>query len=166
VRSDYHKGTTWAPVGKTPVVRSTGTRYRYNMFSVINGRGELRFILTQQGLRAGMFIEFLKRLLRGARSPIFLIVDGHPSPPGGYGGPVCTFQRGRMRLFFLPPYSPELNPSEQIWNEVKKNKVGRQGILDGEGFRRILLGALRALQKMPALVCSYFRLPDTLYAHV
>jgi hypothetical protein len=45
VRSDYHAGTTWAAKGKTPVVRTTGARYRLNMLSAVNRRGKMRFMI-------------------------------------------------------------------------------------------------------------------------
>ena len=42
VRSDYHSGTTWAPVGRTPVVASTGARWSVNMLSAVSAQGKLR----------------------------------------------------------------------------------------------------------------------------
>jgi transposase len=132
MRSDYHGGTTWAPVGQTPVVRSTGARYRYNMLSAINNKGELRFMLTTRGVNTTVFIEFLQRLMRYAQRPIFLIVDGHPTHRCRAARRYVASTQGRLRLFFLPPYSPELNPEEMVWNEVKRNQVGRQ-VLTGKG---------------------------------
>lgn len=78
VRSDYHTGTTWAPVGVTPVVKTTGARFKLNLISVINPKGQLRFMCTEGNVTADVFIEFLKRLMHGSTRPIFLVVDGHP----------------------------------------------------------------------------------------
>ena len=79
VRSDFHSGTTWAPRGKTPVVRVTGQRFSLNMISAISPKGSLRFMVVRGGVGARVFIEFLKRLMQGRRRRVFLIVDGHPS---------------------------------------------------------------------------------------
>jgi transposase len=164
IRSDYHGGTTWAPVGRTPVVRSTGARYRYNMLSAINNKGELRFMLTTRGVNTAVFIEFLRRLIRYAKRPIFLIVDGHPTHRSSEALRYVESTQGRLRLFFLPPYSPELNPDEMVWNEVKRNKVGRQ-VITGKGqMKQVILAALRALQRLPEKIRSFFQLPDTAYA--
>jgi DDE superfamily endonuclease len=62
VRSDFHSGTTWAPKGKTPVVRVTGQRFSLNMMSAVSPRGELRFMVVRGGVGAGVFIEFFHRI--------------------------------------------------------------------------------------------------------
>src|SRR3954465_15985452 len=62
VRSDYHAGTTWAPVGQTPTVTATGARYGLNMISAISAKGALRFSVFTGTLTAARFLDFLKRL--------------------------------------------------------------------------------------------------------
>src|SRR5690606_23323063 len=76
VRSDFHAGTTWAPRGQTPVIKHTGKRFSLNMISAVSPRGNLRFMTSRKRISADLFLEFLKRLLHGAKRKIFLIVDG------------------------------------------------------------------------------------------
>ena len=76
IRSDYHTGTTWAPIGETPVVEVTGRRFSLNMISAVSPRGEFRFMLHDGSVNADVFREFLKRLMMGAKQPVFLVVDG------------------------------------------------------------------------------------------
>ena len=114
VRSDFHAGSTWALRGKTPVVRVTGQRFSLNMISAISPRGELRFMVVKGGVGAKVFIGFLKRLVHGARRPLFLIVDGHPAHRAKLVKAYVESLEGRLRLFFLPPYSPKLNPDELV----------------------------------------------------
>lgn len=66
-----------------------------------------------------MFIEFLKRLLVKVEHLIFLIVDGHPTHKAKKVRKFMAGNSKRLRLYFLPPYSPELNPDEQVWNDLK-----------------------------------------------
>ncbi|MCK4783584.1 MAG: transposase [Desulfobacteraceae bacterium] len=40
-----------------------------------------------------------------------------------------------MQVFFLPSYSPELNPSEQVWNNVKGHNVGRRSIFSHDEMK-------------------------------
>ena len=129
VRSDYHRGTTWAPIGATPVVRTTGASYRWNMISAVNGRGDMRFMLTGKSVTAAVFVEFLKRLIAGIGRPVFLIADGHPSHRSPVVRQFLQKHEGRIRLFYLPSCPPELNPDEQVWREV---------ISQGGGGRRSL----------------------------
>ena len=163
VRSDYHGGTTWAPRGQTPVVPSTGARYRYNMISAVASHGELRFLLTKQSVTNAVFIEFLRRLLTGMTRPVFLIVDGHPVHKSVAVQKFVASTAGRLRLFFLPPYSPELNPDEQVWAAVKAKGIGRRVITSGPQMFRTLLGLLRSLQRTPEKLRAFFHHPDTCY---
>jgi transposase len=64
----------------------------------------------------------------------------------------------------LPPYSPELNPDELVWNDVKNNGVGRALLHSPRDLTRVVVGRLRYLQKTPAMVRSFFLAPDTSYA--
>lgn len=164
VRSDFHAGRTWAPKGQTPVVRSTGARFGMNLISAVTPKGELRFMVVQGKLRAGGFIEFLRRLVHGAVRPIFLIVDGHPVHRAAAVKKFVTSLEGRLRLFFLPPYSPELNPDEHVWNDLKNNGVGPTVILSPDDLKSKVLGHLRSLQKTPEKIRSFFQAPETRYA--
>jgi hypothetical protein len=115
IRSDYHSGTTWAPVGKTPVVRNTGARYSVNMISAISVQGALRFTVREGTVNAGVFIDFCKRLLHDSDGPVYVVVDGHPSHRAKITTKFVASTDGRLKLFFLPGYSPELNPDEWVW---------------------------------------------------
>ncbi|MEY4211117.1 MULTISPECIES: IS630 family transposase [Methylomonas] len=114
VRSDFHAGTTWAPVGRTPTVKMTGRRYGLNLISAVSARGDFRFMVQECNVTAEVFIEFLKRLLRGAEQPIILVVDGHPIHKAKSVKTFVEQQQGRLQLVFLPPYAPQLNPDEQV----------------------------------------------------
>jgi transposase len=164
VRSDFHGGTTWAPQGKTPVVRVTGQRFSLNMISAVSPKGSLRFMVVKGGVGAKVFITFLKRLMHGRRRPIFLIVDGHPAHRAKLVKSYVESTNGRLRLFSLPPYSPELNPDELVWNDVKNNGVARSIVNGPRDLHRIVVGRLRFLQKSPERVRSFFQAPETRYA--
>ena len=164
VRSDYHAGTTWGVKGKTPVVPRTGQRKSVNMLSAVSARGELRFMLVQGRVNGPVFAEFLRRLMHNAPQPIFLILDGHSIH---HSRPVRGFvasQEGRLRLFFLPPYSPELNPDEQVWNYVKHHGIGKVTLRVATDLRRFVLARLRSLQRLPWAVRMFFLTPHTQYA--
>jgi transposase len=166
VRSDYHSGTTWGRRGHTPVVSSTGARFGANLISAISAQGQLRFMLTKGRVTAAVFIEFLKRLLVNATTPIFVIVDGHPTHRAKSVARFVAAQEGQLALFFLPPYSPELNPDEYVWNDLKAHGTGRQMITSLGQLRQTILSHMRQLQKLPALVRSFFHAPTTRYARV
>ena len=164
IRSDYHSGTTWAPVGQTPVVTSTGARYAVNMISAITPKGKLRFSTFTGTMDAAVFIAFCRRLLHDDTGPVFLILDGHPVHRSKAVKQFVGTTEGRLRLFFLPPYSPELNPDEWVWKNVKHDRIGKAGIRSADDLRQKAENALRRLQRLPGLVCAFFLDPHIRYA--
>jgi len=164
LRSDYHAGTTWGLKGKTPVVRSTGARYRLNMISAVNRRGRMRFMIEKKGLNADVLYRFLDRLMAGSKTPVFLIWDGHPVHKSNKVTEKVRSYKGKLRLYLLPSYSPELNPGEGVWREVKSHRLGRAGIFSFAEMKSKALGALRCLLNRPEIIRSFFHTPSTLYA--
>ena len=164
VRSDHHSGTTWSVRGETPVVSSTGARFGLNLISAVSAQGELRFMTVNGRVGAKVFIEFLKRLLHNSERTIFLIVDGHPVHKAKVVSKFIESTQGRLQLFHLPPYSPELNPDERVWNDLKNNAVGRQRIDSPEQLHKAVISHLRFVQKTPHRVRAYFQNETTKYA--
>ncbi len=87
-------------------------------------------------MNAGRFIDFLRALLDSVPGKIFLIVDGHPVHKAKK---VSEFVRekaaGRLAMFFLPPYSPDLNPDEWVWNNVKNDRISRGVIMSKDDLK-------------------------------
>jgi transposase len=164
VRSDYHSGTTWGVRGQTPVVAATGQRFGLNMVSAISARGLLRFMVVKGKVNGPKYVEFLRRLLHHAEGPIFLIVDGHPVHKSRVVKEFVAATKGRLRLFYLPPYSPELNPDEQVWNHVKNHSIGRAALEGAVHLKKLVIRRLRSLQKLPWTIRMMFLTPDTQYA--
>jgi transposase len=164
VRSDSHSGTTWAPKGQTPVVLSTGKRFGLNLISAVNAKGLLRFMVVKGPVRAEQVAQFIRRLMHGAKRPIFLILDGHAMHKSRVVKQCVASYAGKLEVFYLPPYSPELNPDEQVWNDLKSNGLNRSAIVDQEDLRRKVLSYLRKLKGLPKKIRGFFQLPTTRYA--
>ena len=162
--SDYHAGTPWGLKGKTPVVRSTGARHRLNMLSVVNRRGRIRFMIEKGGVNGEVMCRFLDRLMVGSPRPVFLIWDGHPTHKSSEVAEKVQSYKGRLRVYPLPGYSPELNPGEGVWREVKSHRLGRAGVFTFADMKSKALGAVRHLAHRPDKIHSLFRTPTTRYA--
>jgi transposase len=129
------------------------------MISAISPRGALRFMVVKGGVGARVFISFLKRLMHGQRRPVFLIVDGHPAHRAKLVKSYVESLEGKLRLCFLPPYSPELDPDELVWNDVKNNAVGRSRLDGPNDLHRAVVSRLRFLQQRPTAYAASSRLP-------
>jgi len=164
IRSDFHSGTTWAPKGKTPVVRTTGARFSINMVSAISAKGHMRFMIVKGRMNSAKFIEFLKRLIHNSEHPIFFIVDGHPTHKSNKVKKFVASTQGRLKLFYLPPYSPELNPDELVWNYVKNHHIGKKEIKGPDDFKQKVLSCLKSLQRCTNKIVGFFHEPHVKYA--
>jgi transposase len=164
LRSDHSAGRSYGRCGHTPVIRGTGQRFGCNMISTITNRGRLAFMVFKERFTAPVCIRFLRRLLRQSRRKVFLIVDRHPVHRSAAVRRWVASHSAKIRLFFLPDYSPELNPDEYLNNDVKTNAVGRQRPKDQPEMIAGLRSYLRQTQVRPPLVRNYFRHPDVAYA--
>lgn len=164
VRSDHHAGTTWAPKGCTPVVHTTGARFSLNVVSAVNAQGEFRFMVVKGTVGAKQFCNFIHRLISSTTKMVFLIVDGHPSHKSVMVKQLLEELKTRIRLFYLPPYSPELNPDERVWNDLKNNSLGRILISTPEQMKAAIISFLRFIQKSPERVKAYFTDEHVAYA--
>jgi transposase len=72
-------------------------------------------MIVKGRVTATVFCDFLKRLITGMRRKVFLIVDGHPIHKAKLVRRFVADHRDRIELFFLPPYTPALNPDELVW---------------------------------------------------
>ena len=165
MRSDHHAGRTWGKKGETPVVLSTGARYRVSLISAVTSRGHMRFMIKKKGgVNADVFIAFLRRLMIGSKNRIFLIVDRGPAHIAKKTKAFIASLGGQLRLFYLPPYSPDTNPDELVWKHLKADTVGRTSITSFDDFNQKVRSSMLALQRSPAKIRAFFQKPSLRYA--
>lgn len=173
IRSDYPAGTSWAPVGKTPVVKATclpwhrqaGARYGSNRLSAVNALKHFRFMIVEGRVNGAVFCEFLERLIAGMDRKIFLIVDGHPEHKARAVSRFVAENANAIELFFLPPYAPELNPDEFACAHVKR-RIAKATTQTKEKTKATAKRVLRSLQKMPEIAAAFFHAPSCAYARI
>lgn len=163
VRSDYHSGTTWAPVGQTPVVCGTGSRVSVNMISAVSVEGDLRFSLLDGAMNAAGFVEFLGKLRHDVPGDLFVVVDGSPVHRAKVVSEYVESTGGHLRLYFLPGYSPQLNPDEWVWKSVKHDHVGRMAAKGRGDLAKAVKRSLERLQETPEKVRRFFDDPSLQY---
>ena len=144
-------------------MRTTGARFSLNMVSAITSKGAMRFMTYTGKMKAPLFCEFLKRLIHNAPGKIFLILDGHPVHRSSLVKKFVEATKGKLRLFSLPSYSPELNPDELVWNNVK-GKIGRSSLKGPDDFHKKVRHHLTSLQRTPEKIRNFFKEPNLRYA--
>jgi transposase len=164
LRSDHATGRTYGRRGQTPVILGTGQRFGCNMISAVTNRGQLNFMVFQQHFSAEVLVDFLDRLIRQSQRMVFLILDRHPVHRSGKVKAWVASKRQEMRLFYLPGYSPELNPDEMLNQDVKSNAVGRKRAHDQKELISNVRSFLWSRQRQPEIVQRYFHEEHVRYA--
>ena len=166
VRSDYHSGTTWAPVRHTPVVRTTGDRKSVSMLSAITRKGAISFEVRTGTVDSQVFIDFCTKLMADTDDrKVFLIVDRATYHTSGKTRKFVEKTKGKLTLFLLPSYSPELNPDELVWKSVKHDGIGKSSIRNVAELHSRAIGALEYLRDFPEIITRFFRAPRLAYIH-
>ena len=165
LRSDHTTGTSWSPVGRTPVVKGTGQRFKTNIIAVVSNTGTLRFRVFQERFTGPVFLDFLKRLVRDAKGrKLVLIVDGHPAHRARIVRDWLAAHPDLIELHYLPGYAPELNPAECLNQDVKANALGRRRPRDLSQLVREVRAYLHSRQRQPWRVANYFQEHHVIYA--
>lgn len=164
LRSDHYAGRSYGLRGQTPVIPGTGQRFGCNMTSTITNRGRLSFMVFRGTFRVRTQLKFLRRLLRQVNGKIFWIVDRHPVHRAAAVTRWLEEHRDRIERFYLPAYSPQLNPDELLNQDVKTNALGRRRARDEKDLVANVRGYLRSTQRQPHIVRSYFREKNVRYA--
>lgn len=162
-RADTVHGKTWAPRGKTPVVNRPGQRQSISAASAVNAKGGFWFATYSGALDGQLFIELLKRMMKGRRNPVHLIVDGLPAHKRLDVREYIKATNGKLTMHVLPGYAPELNPDELVWSHVKRTGVARNPLRAGEKLEIRVEEQLRKVQRNPRLVRSFFGAPSVSY---
>jgi transposase len=155
----------YAPQGETPAVSQQARRFGCSVMSAVTNRGSARWMVYPGALDAARLIQFLSRLVRSADGrKIYLILDNlrvqHSAPVKAWLGQHAA----HIAVHHLPSYSPELNPDERLNRALKGRLAQLPAPRDVAQLHRQTRAHLRACQRQPARIQSYFQSRTTAYA--
>ncbi len=164
VQADHHPGCGYAREGERATMEVPGPHIRVNQISAISNEGAVRFMTYKGSLNAAVFLLFLTKLVQGASRKILLIADGLRAHKTPEVQAWVEAHRERIEIFYLPAYSPELNPVEYLNNDLK-GRVNQAGLAeDRPTLHERVLGFMDRLAQIPKHVISYFLHPWVRYA--
>jgi transposase len=164
MRSDNVRGRGYAPKGKTPVVLANANRSKLSMISTVTNKGKMRWKIFAGALNTKIMIGFMKRLAHGWEKRVFLILDNLRVHHSRAVKKWLAENEEKIQVFYLPSYSPELNPDELFNDDLKKKVTKAAPPRNKIHLTRTAIGALRSIQKRPERVESYFGQKDVAYA--
>lgn len=150
-------GKTWAPKGKTPIVKVTGNKGGFCVTSAVSPTGRMLFRIEKGTVDSDAHIQFLKQIIgHHPRRKIIAIEDQAPVHTSGKVKDFVNNNSKRFALYYLPPYSPDLNPDEEVWNQLKNNKLKAHQVQTKREFKPLVISKMRSIQRSPSLVTSFF----------
>lgn len=163
MRSDHQAGRSYAPKGETPIITGTGQRFSLNMISAISNKGHLQFMIIDR-FNGEVFLDFLKRMIKYSREKVFFVTDGHPAHKTKKVKEWLNENQNRIEVFFIPPYSPELNAQEYLNQDLRTNVIGKKRPINKKQMRENIEGFMRSRKKDKTQVQKYFRHKHVRYA--
>ena len=164
LRSDDVRGRGYAPKGKTPVVLANANRSKLSVISTVTNKGQMRWKVFSGALNTKILIGFMKRLVHGRQKRVFLILDNLRVHHSKAVKKWLAENAERIQVFYLPSYSPELNPDEMLNADLKQHVTKAAPPRNKIALTRTAIGALRSIQKQPGRVQSYFGQNGVAYA--
>lgn len=162
--NDSYHGRSYAPRGKTPAIAISARCRRVNLISTVTNQGKVRFMIYSDRMNADIFIKFMKRLIKDADRKIFLVLDNLRVHHSYKARDWLEQHTDQIEVFFLPSYSPELNPDEYLNCDLKAGVHSGPPARSKTQLKAKALSHLRKLQKMPKRVAKYFKHPKIAYA--
>ena len=137
-----------------------------NVLSIIPAAGDLQYALAAKNMNGERYVEFLQQLLSRRTRPLIIIADQTSFHNSTVVRECVRAHRTQLRLLFFPSHSPDLNPDEQGWNELKPRQLGKQPIKNKADLQKRIRSILKSLQRPAEKVRSFFQLPATSYAAI
>lgn len=162
-RADAVHGKTWSARAQTPVVHVPGQRQSISAASAISAKGAFWFATYAGALTGPLFVDLLRRMMRGRRTPLHLILDGLPAHKTLAVKHYVAELDGKLTVHYLPGYAPDLNPDELVWSHAKRTGNARRPLQKGERLTDRITAQLTEMARRPALVRSFFRHPSVAY---
>jgi transposase len=164
LRSDAQHGRSYAPRGQTPAIKLSAKRVSTNMISTVTNQGKVRFMLYRQGMNAQVLIKFLTRLIAESERKVFLILDNLRVHHAKLVRQWLEEHKEEIEIFYLPAYSPELNPDEYLNCDLKAGVHSRPPVRSEKQLQKAVISHMRNLQKLPGRIAKYFKHPKIAYA--
>ena len=164
IKNTSQYGRSYAPKGKTPVKETLAKRLSLNMISTVTNQGKVRFMTYKGTMNAQRFIIFLKRLIKGANKKLFIILDNLKVHHSKIVKKWEEENKNKITLFYLPSYSPELNPDEYLNNDLKSGIGLKQTPKNEKQMKNNVKSHMMYLQKNPKKVARFFNHKSIKYA--
>ena len=164
LRTNDVRGRSYSPKGKTPEIRVSRKQEGFSLISSVTNQGRLRWMVYEGALTAKILLRFFRRLIRTADRNLFLILDNLRVHHAKVVRAGLEKYPKRLEVFYLPSYSPELNPDERLNADLKQAVISEAPARTKSQLKQATSRHLRRIAKSPQRVRSYFQHQPVRYA--
>jgi transposase len=164
IQNEANRVRGYSPRGTSPVIRVTAKKERISMISAINNEGKVRFMMYRETMTSSRLITFMKRLIKGAERKIYLILDNLRAHHSKDVTRWLDSVTNAIEVFYLPSYSPELNPDEYLNNNLKNRVHSGTQAHTVKDLKRKTGSFMRTMVKRPHHVKKFFQHQAVAYA--
>lgn len=149
---------TWAPVGQTPTLEhNRGPWRKVNAITAVTSDRRFYFRLKEhEAINSHDVRLFLKMLLRHIREPIVVVWDNVNQHRAKKVKRLAE-DHERLRIEYLPPYSPDLNPDEGVFNHVKGVELANYAPKSDDELVSRVRSTLRLYKRRPGKIMHFWR---------
>lgn len=150
-------GTTWAKKGETPKVKVTGNRGSIAVSSAISPAGRMVFRIEKEKVNSKTFIDFLRQIMKNHKwRKVIIVTDNSPTHTAKAVENFIEENKNKIAVYYLPTYSPDLNPDEEVWKYLKNVKLKAHQARNKTEFKPLVLSKMRSIQRKPNVIKSFF----------
>ena len=164
VKNQCNHGRSYAPKGKTPIKKSMSKKFSVNMISAVTNQGKVQFLLYSDTMNADKFIEFMQQLIKSSAQKVYFIVDNLRVHHSKIVKDWVEENKEKIALYFIPSYSPEMNPDEYLNCDLKQGMSAKKSPKSVDILQSNVRNHMCMLQEKSERVKKYFEHKSIKYA--
>jgi len=164
IQSRDNRGRTYGLIGQTPAIKKSTISFKCNILAAISPSGFMNWMVFEDNFDSKKLVEFIRRLIRQIKQKIYLILDNHGVHHSKKVKDYVEKYKDRIKIFYLPPYCPELNPQELVNQDVKANANNFKKLISKENLTINIRYCLTKIQFNEFKIMNFFKKKEVLYA--
>ncbi len=164
IKSDCNFGRSYSQKGKTPTITINGKKIKISLVSSITNQGEMSFMVYEKTMNSQKFIEFLESLIKTSKKKVFAISDNLKVHHSKIVKEWVTLNKEFIELFYLPSYSPDINPDEYLNQNLKKIFYSGFPVRNINQLKRQVIRYMKKAQRTKGFIKSLFKHKKVKYA--
>jgi len=158
---------TWAVEGQTPIIRHCFNWPKLSAISAVSTQSRIYMkLLLNKTVKSHNVIAFLSHLLKLVKGMIILVWDRIQTHRSAIVKEFIKSNSQRLKVYYLPPYAPDLNPAEGIWNHIKWQELANYCPRNLSELVKAIKRSTGNIRNRPKLIRSFLHATPLNFDHL